>query len=87
MGADDPAVHDLVEVVRPHLGLATGRRDAEQLAGVDAVHLGAHAGQQAVTQVMDIIRAVAPDAGSYVTETDYHQPDWQESFWSSNYAR
>jgi hypothetical protein len=37
MGADDPAVHDLVKVVRPDLGLATGRRDAEQLAGVDAV--------------------------------------------------
>src|SRR5690242_537161 len=43
MGADDPAVHDLVEVVRPYLGLATGRRDAEELAGVDAAHLGAHA--------------------------------------------
>jgi hypothetical protein len=43
MGADDPSVHDLVEVVRPDLGLATGRRDAEQLAGVDAVQPGAHA--------------------------------------------
>ena len=43
MAADDPAVHDLVEVVRPYLGLATGRRDAEELAGVDATHPGAHA--------------------------------------------
>lgn len=43
--------------------------------------------QQAVTQVMDIIRAVAPEAGSYVNETDYHQPDWQRSFWGDNYAR
>jgi hypothetical protein len=43
MAADDPAVHDLVEVVRPYLGLATGRRDAEELAGVDAAHPGAHA--------------------------------------------
>jgi hypothetical protein len=43
MGADDSAVYDLVEVVRPDLGLAAGRRDAEQLAGVDAVHPGAHA--------------------------------------------
>ena len=47
----------------------------------------AEAGQQAVTQVMDIIRAAAPDAGSYVNETDYHQPGWQRSFWGSNYAR
>src|SRR5262249_39085777 len=43
MGADDPAVHDLVEVVRPDLGLAAGRRDAEELAGVDAVQRGADA--------------------------------------------
>jgi Berberine and berberine like len=47
----------------------------------------AEAGRQAVTEVMNIIRAVAPDAGSYVNETDYHQPDWQNSFWGSNYAR
>jgi hypothetical protein len=47
----------------------------------------AEAGQQAVTQVMDIIRAAAPEAGSYVNETDYHQPDWQRSFWGNNYPR
>jgi FAD/FMN-containing dehydrogenase len=47
----------------------------------------ARAGQQFVTEVMDIIRAVAPDAGSYVNETDYHEPDWQRSFWSDNYPR
>jgi FAD/FMN-containing dehydrogenase len=47
----------------------------------------AEAGQQFVSEVMDIIRAVAPDAGSYVNETDYHEPDWQRSFWGGNYAR
>jgi FAD/FMN-containing dehydrogenase len=47
----------------------------------------AEAGQQAVSDVMDIIRAAAPDAGSYVNETDYHQRDWQHSFWGDNYAR
>jgi hypothetical protein len=47
----------------------------------------AETGQQAVTECMDIIRAVAPDAGSYVNETDYHQRDWQRSFWGDNYAR
>jgi hypothetical protein len=30
---------------------------------------------------------LAADAGSYVNETDYHQPDWQSSFWGDNYAR
>jgi FAD/FMN-containing dehydrogenase len=47
----------------------------------------AEAGQQAVSEVMDVIRAVAPDAGSYVNETDYHQSDWQRSFWGDNYTR
>jgi FAD/FMN-containing dehydrogenase len=47
----------------------------------------AEAGQQFVSDVMDVIRAVAPDAGSYVNETDYHEPDWQRSFWGDNYAR
>jgi FAD/FMN-containing dehydrogenase len=47
----------------------------------------AEAGQQTVTEVMDIIRAAAPDAGSYVNETDYRQPDWQRSFWGDNYPR
>jgi FAD/FMN-containing dehydrogenase len=47
----------------------------------------ARAGQRAVTQVMDVIRAAAPRAGSYLNETDYHQPDWQYAFWGDNYAR
>jgi hypothetical protein len=47
----------------------------------------AEAGRQSVRQVMDIIRSVTPDAGSYVNETDYHEPDWQRSFWGGNYAR
>jgi FAD/FMN-containing dehydrogenase len=47
----------------------------------------AETGRQAVSDTMDIIRAAAPDAGSYVNETDYHQPDWQHAFWGDNYAR
>jgi FAD/FMN-containing dehydrogenase len=47
----------------------------------------AGAGQRAVTEAMDIIRAAAPEAGSYVNETDYHQPGWQHAFWGDNYAR
>ena len=47
----------------------------------------ARAGQQAVSEVMDIVRVAAPEAGSYVNETDYHEPDWQRSFWGDHYAR
>lgn len=30
---------------------------------------------------------VAPDTGSYVSESDYFEPDWQRSYWGSNYSR
>jgi FAD/FMN-containing dehydrogenase len=30
---------------------------------------------------------VAPDAGSYVSESDYFEPSWQRAFWGSNYPR
>jgi FAD/FMN-containing dehydrogenase len=42
---------------------------------------------QAVTAAMDEIRRLAPRAGSYVWETDYFQPHWQETFWGDNYTR
>ena len=41
----------------------------------------------AIDQAMDAIRAVAPDAGSYVSESDYFLRDWQRGFWGSNYPR
>jgi hypothetical protein len=30
---------------------------------------------------------VTPDPGSYVSESDYFEPDWQRSYWGTNYAR
>ncbi|SHL80289.1 FAD-binding oxidoreductase [Rhodanobacter sp. OK091] len=41
----------------------------------------------AIDQAMDAIRTVAPDAGSYVSESDYFLRDWQQGFWGSNYPR
>ncbi|MFC5436459.1 FAD-dependent oxidoreductase [Rhodanobacter umsongensis] len=41
----------------------------------------------AIDHAMDAIRAVAPDAGSYVSESDYFLRDWQQGFWGSNYPR
>jgi hypothetical protein len=40
-----------------------------------------------VSAAMQILRAATPDAGSYVNETDYFEPDWQRSFWGDNYPR
>lgn len=30
---------------------------------------------------------LVPDAGSYVSESDYFRKDWQHAFWGSNYVR
>jgi len=36
---------------------------------------------------MAALRRAAPDAGAYVNECDYFQPDWQRAFWGDNYPR
>ena len=41
----------------------------------------------AVDAAMAALRAVAPGAGSYVSESDYFLRDWQRGFWGDNYAR
>jgi hypothetical protein len=40
-----------------------------------------------VTAAMNKIRSITPDAGAYVNEADYFEPDWQKTFWGENYAR
>jgi len=42
---------------------------------------------EAVGKSMDEIRKLLPRVGSYVWETDYFQPHWQEAFWGVNYDR
>jgi FAD/FMN-containing dehydrogenase len=36
---------------------------------------------------MNEIRRIVPRVGSYVWETNYFEPNWQDSFWGDNYAR
>lgn len=33
------------------------------------------------------MRELVPEAGSYVSESDFFEPDWQKAFWGDNYAR
>jgi FAD/FMN-containing dehydrogenase len=42
---------------------------------------------KAIHEAMAELRKVAPGTGSYVSESDYFEPDWQHSFWGSNYPR
>jgi FAD/FMN-containing dehydrogenase len=41
----------------------------------------------AVTAAMGELRKLVARAASYVWETDYLEPNWQDSFWGDNYAR
>ena len=36
---------------------------------------------------MDALLKAAPGAGSYVSESNYFERDWQHAFWGSNYPR
>jgi FAD/FMN-containing dehydrogenase len=40
-----------------------------------------------IASAMDELSKVAPGAGSYVSESDYFQEDWQKVFWGANYPR
>lgn len=41
----------------------------------------------AVNQAMNELRKIVPLAGSYVSESNFFESSWQQSFWGSNYAR
>ncbi|HXZ21087.1 MAG TPA: FAD-binding oxidoreductase [Candidatus Acidoferrales bacterium] len=36
---------------------------------------------------MNELRAVAPNGGAYVSESDFFESDWQHSYWGANYQR
>ena len=36
---------------------------------------------------MRIIRDATPHAGNYANQADYHEPDWQKTFWGNNYPQ
>ena len=36
---------------------------------------------------MAALRKLVPDAGSYVSESNYFEADWKRSFWGANYGR
>ncbi len=40
-----------------------------------------------VDQATAILRAIAPDAGSYVSESNFFNANWRQEFWGANYRR
>ena len=47
----------------------------------------ARADARAIDAAAAALRAIAPNAGSYVSESNYFNAGWQSEFWGENYAR
>ena len=43
--------------------------------------------RQAIALATAELRTQVPNVGSYVSESDFFEADWQHAFWGSNYAR
>ena len=41
----------------------------------------------AIAAAGDELRKVVPDAGSYMSESDFFERNWQAAFWGADYAR
>jgi FAD/FMN-containing dehydrogenase len=78
--ATNPAVLDAFA-----LAIIGGFGPSAYLAGPDLI--AARRDAQAIAAAMAELRNLAPDAGSYVSETSFFQSDWQRAFWGTNYAR
>lgn len=44
-------------------------------------------GARAVDRAAAIMRALAPDAGAYVSESNFFDTKWREHYWGANYGR
>ncbi|MGH8276668.1 MAG: BBE domain-containing protein, partial [Steroidobacteraceae bacterium] len=47
----------------------------------------AHADARAIDLATAAVRKLAPGAGSYVSESNYFNQNWQQAFWGPNYRR
>lgn len=82
--ATNPAVLDAFALAI----IASGESHAYPgLRGHEPDLTAAHKEAAAVAKSMDELRALAPNGGSYVSESNFFEPSWQQSFWGSNYPR
>jgi FAD/FMN-containing dehydrogenase len=57
------------------------------IPGLEPDRSAARRRAEAIEKAMREVRKLLPAKGSYVSETNFFEPEWQESFWGSNYAR
>ncbi|HWE24625.1 MAG TPA: FAD-binding oxidoreductase [Myxococcales bacterium] len=78
----NPAVFDAAALAI----VAAGERGFPGVPGHEPDKAKAERASAGVHAAMKIIRDATPSSGSYLNETDYFEPDWQQEFWGENYA-
>jgi FAD/FMN-containing dehydrogenase len=82
--AMNPAVADAFALV---ISGALGEPAYPGVPGHEPDAAAAQSQAQAADRAMNEIRKLLPRVGSYVWETDFFQPNWQDAFWGENYPR
>jgi FAD/FMN-containing dehydrogenase len=82
--ATHPGVADAFALV-----IIAGGGDAAYpgMPGAQVDEAGAHRRAAAIRSAMDALRKVAPNAGAYVSESDFFQQRWQDAYWGPNYPK
>lgn len=58
-----------------------------EIAGYQPDMEKARNAERAITRATQALRAVIPNVGSYVSESNYFEKEWQNAFWGTNYPR
>ena len=82
--ATNPAVLDAFALA---ISAAEGPPAYPGIAGHEPDLASARRQAEAVGRAMQELRELVPAVGSYVSESDFFEKDWQQAFWGANYAR
>jgi len=82
--ATNPAVLDAFALV---ICASTSPPAYPGIAGHEPDLSAARAHAAAIDGAMKELRRLAPDAGSYVSESNFFEGDWARSYWGANYPR
>ncbi|HET7834759.1 MAG TPA: FAD-dependent oxidoreductase, partial [Variovorax sp.] len=82
--AMNPAVLDAFALA---IGGADGPPAFPGVAGHEPDAALAQRQAAAIGRAFDELRRLVPQPGSYLSESNYFEPDWQRSFWGGNYPR
>lgn len=82
--ATNPAVLDAFALA---IIAGGGRPVYPGIAGYEPDLVASRKNAAAISRSMDELRKVVPDAGAYVSEANFFDQRWQQSFWGLNYPR